>query len=465
MIHPPPNPWIKPGAAAPFRKNLFLNGFLSGCVFLIFTGLTMPVSAQPVQTLYPASGQLNPTDNNLLSARASAMGSAFVGVADDASAVLSNPAGLASLRWGEAFFVSDLGWQDAYQETLILGVPMGRWGGFGFAGSYLNFGPIEGRDSLGSPTANYSADWMMVQAGWGLGLDKQLSIGIGLHGILETIADTNYSFFAPDAGVLFMPARDLKLGLDYSAAGWGPSWGPLVATLKTGASWSGPLDKSLGLLLAVGDYYEINSLDYLQAGTEISYQSRYFVRAGYQAPLSENGYSGFWGYTFGAGLKLGEFTLDYAYIPSGNLGDINRFSLGYTFGGPPKVSPTPSPARERAVPKPVPPAAPPSQTPLGSKPAPSQAADPNIKFNLLADFTAQGEAQEAQGNHAQASVLFIRAIQQDPQNVTAWWDLGNIYFELGHKAYALQCYERVLILRPDDKAFRDWLGEYKAENP
>lgn len=85
------------------------------------------------QTTYPASSQTNSLDNNNEAARSAAMGSAFAGVADDASALFSNPAGLAFLRQGQLFLNSDLWLVGTFQETALVGLPVNGLGGFGFA--------------------------------------------------------------------------------------------------------------------------------------------------------------------------------------------------------------------------------------------------------------------------------------------------------------------------------------------
>lgn len=88
-----------------------------------------------------------------------------------------------------------------------------------------------------------------------------------------------------------------------------------------------------------------------------------------------------------------------------------------------------------------------------------------LKFDIPADFTSQGDQLEAQGQHADALRLYRQTVNQDPQNVTAWWDMGKVYGELGKRDYAIRCFEKVLELRPDNKALREWLDKYKAQQP
>jgi tetratricopeptide (TPR) repeat protein len=109
------------------------------------------------------------------------------------------------------------------------------------------------------------------------------------------------------------------------------------------------------------------------------------------------------------------------------------------------------------------------EKPVGKAPVTASGETPQdrltVKFNIPPDFVAQGEALEAQGHHAEAVRLFQKALQQDPQNLAAWRDMGDVYRLLRQNKYAVQCYERVLKLRPGDKVFEQWVRNYKAQNP
>ncbi|HJT24508.1 MAG TPA: hypothetical protein VJ873_08010, partial [bacterium] len=91
----------------------------------------LPASAPGGQTIYSAASQSNSLGNVNDAARSAAMGSAFTGVADDASALLSNPAGLGFLRQGQLFLNSDFWLVGTFQETALAGIPADDLGGFG----------------------------------------------------------------------------------------------------------------------------------------------------------------------------------------------------------------------------------------------------------------------------------------------------------------------------------------------
>jgi tetratricopeptide (TPR) repeat protein len=469
-----------------FAVSLLL--FCIGCLSL--------VRAQVSQTTSTPASQFNPLDNTNVPARVAAMGSAFVGVADGPSALFFNPAGLASQSHGEIALVSSLGWLDTFRETAVVGLPLARAGGMALSGSYFGYGSFVGRDEAGSLAPDYSADLLTFQAGWGIEFLPQLALGLGAAEWQQTIAGSSYSFLLPDLGVLWRPTESLKLGLDYANPVWGSWKGSLVSTLKAGASWEATLDSATRFLAAVGGSVESNSVDGLQAGVEVSYQSRFFLRAGYQTLLNGQGYGGF---SVGAGAALAGIVLDYAYSPYGDLGDTHRFSISYPFETSAPSNPALGSQAKGGTAKPAGetgsgtsgPASAPSNPGTGNAPGTAGATMPaapvtvfsagppsvrtpspdtgkkdqdrlTLRFDMPADFTSQGDAMAAQGRPSDAIDLYQQALQQDPHDILAWWGLGNVYYQTKQKADAVRCFQKVLELKPDNKSMEAWLEKYKS---
>jgi hypothetical protein len=55
------------------------------------------------------------------------------------------------------------------------------------------------------------------------------------------------------------------------------------------------------------------------------------VRVGYQNRSNSADLYGTTGLSVGAGLTFSKFSVDYAWMPYGLLGDTHRFSLSYRF--------------------------------------------------------------------------------------------------------------------------------------
>lgn len=446
------------------------------------------------------------------------MGSAFTGVADDASALFSNPAGLGFLGQGELFLNSDLWLVGTFQETALAGIPAGGAGGFGLAAQYLDYGSMEGRDSLGSLTANYGANRLGFQAGWGYEILRHLSVGVGLSALQTTLAGTGYTSFSSNFGVLWKGPAGFRLGASYVNAAWISPGGSSEEAVNLGASYAWVLDRTNRLLVAAGGTLEPGAVNYAQAGAEYSFQGLAFLRVGCQVPLSDQSVGGLADLTAGVGFRLSGFSLDYAFLPYGDLGAAHRVSLGYFFDdGKKQSSAAPRlPASQRnnlagpvgkssgltgytipgattgnmatnSLPSlPGLPSLPPANnTPAAlqapgavtvSGPAASQprAVSPaEAKDSLVVQFdlpdgsspTTTGADLEKEGKTKEAMAAYIAALKQNPNDAASWWALGNLYREQHQKTYAVQCFEQVLKLQPQNHPLADWLSKYRMSNP
>jgi len=564
---------MRPAVPGGFSRASSLHCRWDGWVVVLLMLLGASVSAQTTQTFYSPAGQLNSIDDSFFSARAIALGSAFTGVADDAGALSANPAGLAWLTRGEISLSTHLGAADTLLETLVVALPVEGRGSLGLAANYLDDGSMEGRDSLGALTSSYSANRIGFQAGWGGPINGNFSIGASLKAFQQSTAGIGSSSLTPEAGLLWNPLERLRIGLDYSASGWGSLAGSVDSFLKAGVSYRLQVDSTFEILGALDNSLELNSLDYLQGGIEAALQSRYFLRAGYRTPLGPTGYDGFSDFSFGAGICLAGFTLDYAFSPMGDLGNNHRFSLTYPFGGkeeepgPKTVSkvltgqgnkstekrtlvqagplglsqtssslgPPNGAGKSTGVSGAIPATTPGStvtpgslgsslsvsnpvadngtktgvmqnqtpgstgangqsvSTPSVSNPAVDNVTvaggsvtvfDPSrdaawsqplpdsqgntgeslhLQFVVPSDFKAQADAQASQGHWVEAGHLYLQALQQNDQDAEVWRALGNCYFRLRQKNYAISCFEKYLTLNPGDMALRAWLDQYKNQ--
>lgn len=65
-----------------------------------------------------------------------------------------------------------------------------------------------------------------------------------------------------------------------------------------------------------------------------------------------------------------------------------------------------------------------------------------------------GVQQETAKNYRDALSFFQVGLKADPLYSAAWKEMGNCYYSLGYKAYALQCYDRYIKLNPTDTQTR-----------
>jgi tetratricopeptide (TPR) repeat protein len=396
----------------------------------------------------PASSQANPLDNSNPFARASAMGSAFVGVADDASALLSNPAGLASLGRGELSLNSDFWLVNTFQESALAGMPLAPGSGLGLAFHYLDYGTFEGRDEMGSLAGSYTASRWSGTGGLGLEIVRGFSLGVGLQVDESTLAGTNSSAFIGQVGLLWISNSGFRIGADYNGLGLASSLGAIESNFEAGLSYPIRLSAHSQLLAAASGSFDSGGDNTLNAGMEYSLDRVLFLRTGYQQPLQDNALGGTSGLTAGIGFVLDDFHFDYAYLPYGDLGDSHRISVGYVWG------PEPAPASIPALTPPAP--------KLAAHPAPNSLT---VLFDIPSNAVAAGKKLEGEGKLRQASELYLQALRDDPKDISAWEALGELYDQANEKNYAARCFEKALQLEPSNQKLRDWLANYKAGKP
>ncbi len=281
--------------------------------------------------------------------RALGMGEAYVAVADDAAAVYYNPAGLAPAARGAAadpgagrqaafshsWHIQDMG----ISQAAFLARP---WGA---ALTYFSAGELEGRTAAGDPAGNFTASDIALSAGYGISRGG-LRAGAAVKYIGQKIKDKSAGAFAADIGVLYsLEAAPLTFGV--SAANLGTKVRfeeesfPLPLVLRAGAA----MRLAAGTLLAVQADLPNDAGTALRLGAEYCPAAALRLRLGYKTSSSSDrdallgrelggtgsGLAGLYGLFAGLGLVYGEFRLDYALTPYGELGNAHRFSFAFKY--------------------------------------------------------------------------------------------------------------------------------------
>ncbi len=271
--------------------------------------------------------------------RALGLGGAYVAVADDASAVIFNPAGLGLVQRKE-FQASQtdlfgFGFSEQYASLVLphwrLGTASLTWRSFGVDG-------LEARDERGFLLADDLEDRETeVMLGYGRPLlDGNLSVGGAFKVQHHALAGYTGSGFGLDLGVW---ARPLSLAGRESAFARGLALGlslrnvlepqiklqtdavPDPSAIRTGLAWSGDVSDGVRFLAAV-DLEKTSGMDSrLHAGTEVRLFDTLALRAG-----TADG-----SLTAGAGLEWHGIGADYQFEDN-PLGEIHRFGLALRFG-------------------------------------------------------------------------------------------------------------------------------------
>jgi hypothetical protein len=295
--------------------------------------------------------------------RATAMGSAYVSVANDVSAMYWNPAGIARIENFEASFsstkwIADLSFN--YAGTVV---PLGDFGTIGLNATFLTMDPIE-RTTTDFPDGTgefVDAGSYAFGLAYARNLTDQFSLGFNVKFINERLYHSNANGFALDVGALFLThLNGLKLGMsisDYGTKmqldgqdfqvqhdpypGISGNNGNINSTLSTDP-YDLPLLFRLGLsmdvlqgwassnlILSVDALHPSDDAEYINIGGEYVFSNLIALRAGYKGLFAKDSEQGL---NFGGGIRYDiggtRLEVDYSYISFGLLNSIHMFSVG-----------------------------------------------------------------------------------------------------------------------------------------
>lgn len=269
--------------------------------------------------------------------RALAMGGAFVATADDASAMIWNPAGLglvqqSELQAGQSASLG-LGFHESYASLVL---PSWRWGAAGVSLRYFGVEDIEERgernELLGS---NFSDTEVEIALGYGRRLGEAWNLGAALKLQRQSLAGLT------GAGV----GLDLGLGVRPALALGGPEWAnPLSVGLalrnaiepslrldqdnvsdpvsvRAGLAYRAPMGSLGGVLVGVDVEKSPAMSSRLHAGLEFRFRPAAALRVGSNGGLL----------TAGTGIQWRQLSLDYAFEDN-PIAPSHRVGLSFLFG-------------------------------------------------------------------------------------------------------------------------------------
>ena len=299
-------------------------------------------------------------------ARALGMGGAFVALANDASAMYWNPAGVSKLFQSEALFAHANWIADVNFNYGGVVVPLGDFGTGGVNLTSLSMGEME-RTTEEQPDGTgqmFSAGSFAVGLTYGKTLTDWFSIGFNVKYVNERIWNSSATGFALDVGTLFTtPFEGLLFGVSISNFGTkmhmtgddllvlkdiSPNNGnnsdvnanlstdyfDMPLTLRVGFAYQPIVDEDQVLTIAADWIHPNDNSENFNLGAEYSLFQRIFsLRAGYNGLGLQDGESQF---TFGGGLRyalVGNaiFKLDYAFERFGRLSNVHKFGVGVVF--------------------------------------------------------------------------------------------------------------------------------------
>jgi hypothetical protein len=308
------------------------------------------------------------------SARAAAMGSAYMMTGYDASAMFYNPACLGLMERKLDFLTTSTMYvADVQYYHLGLAGNLGQLGNLGLSMVYVDYGTIEGTKV--AETEQGYVDLGNIDIGamsLGLAYSRQINNKFTIGGQVKTVnqnlgwnfhldheeGDTNkvknrVSGLAYDFGTIFYPGwKSFRFGMsirnfssEYDFGEWSglpedeeeeedeaqPHEGrfelPLTFALGVAIDlmdFVGGMDNQ-SFLLAVDALHPRDFKERLHLGLEYWYHDLVAIRGGYKFNYDTEGL------TLGFGLKLAGFRIDYAYSSLKYFDALNRFTIAFGF--------------------------------------------------------------------------------------------------------------------------------------
>jgi hypothetical protein len=296
------------------------------------------------------------------------MGNAFVSIANDATALYWNVAGIANMTQNQLSAVHTDWIGETNYDYAGLVLPLGSFGALGFSFTSLSTGDMKVTTvELPEGTGEYfNSQDIAVGLSYGRKLTERFSIGVTAKYIQQKIWHMSASALAIDAGTLFrtdllggmvIGASISNFGTKLTLAGRDARKYYSVDVDKLGSndqipfnidldSWDIPMCFRIGvstnalktddmrLTVAVDALHPNDNYESVNVGAEFSYLESFYIRGGFNSLFLKDSEGGL---TLGVGINTkmlfssAEFTFDYAYRDFGRLNNVHTLSAGIRF--------------------------------------------------------------------------------------------------------------------------------------
>jgi long-subunit fatty acid transport protein len=273
-----------------------------------------------------------------VSARATAMGSAFTGLADDASSVFWNPGGLVNVKANEVS-LNHVAWAaDTKLSTAILAFnPRSIPGTFALSVRSFWMDPQLVRTAYNPEGTGETFDAGTTTFGLSYArfFTDKFSAGFTVNYLHMGLAETAVNTGSLDFGIMYrIGIKDLKLGMTIQNLGGNFTFDERESNLpvifKVGVSFNAFKNERQRLTPALEFQHPADNLERANAGLEYALNNMFFARAGYHINYDTDGVA----FGFGAALPTGETTriqADYSAVDMSALGYVHRFTVSVTY--------------------------------------------------------------------------------------------------------------------------------------
>ncbi|MCK4539324.1 MAG: PorV/PorQ family protein [Candidatus Krumholzibacteria bacterium] len=272
------------------------------------------------------------------SARAAGMGNAFTAVANDATAMYWNPAGLVEINRTQVT-LNNVVWPadiDVYFAGAVFTTPY-LPGTFGISARALTMDPQEERTIYMPQGTNrfFDAGDMSFGLSYAMYFTDKFSAGFSGHFIHMGLADKSVETMAFDFGLLYrIGIQGMKLGMMIQSLGGQIDFDDRSSKLPTLFRVGLSMDayrQGAHALLASGEFsHPSDNKERMNVGMEYAFNQFFFLRSGYNIDYDTQGLA--WGVGFRVDTsQTSDLGFDYAWEDLGYLGAAHRVTLNFSY--------------------------------------------------------------------------------------------------------------------------------------
>jgi hypothetical protein len=297
-------------------------------------------------------------------ARAMGMGGTYAAVANDASALYWNPAGLAWIPDVQIEATHNAWLLGSSHEFVGVVVPVpSMHSTLGLSFVTLGFGdqPVRTVDRPEGTGESYDARDMAIGLSYAYALTDRFAFGVTAKFITQRIWFESGSAFGIDLGIFYStPVKGLRLGISMSNFGtslkmsgnnlasttspdktvqtfdrapvsYETTAGSLPVLFRGGIAYEMPIGELGNALITADVNHPSNATESVNAGIELGFRNMFFIRGGYYGLFERDRVSGI---TLGAGLDWRDesqgfgIRVDYSWADWGILKDAQRITVG-----------------------------------------------------------------------------------------------------------------------------------------
>ncbi|MDZ7359222.1 MAG: PorV/PorQ family protein [candidate division KSB1 bacterium] len=271
-------------------------------------------------------------------ARPAAMGASFLAVSRDAHAIYYNPAGLATVprRTGAFGYLNHILDIQSFFGAYVH--PHAR-GSYGIAINYADYGEFTRINEFGEENGSFGANTLVAYLSYSRLRGERLMLGVNVKLIRAQLEKFSADGFAVDVGFIYQSGIMDNLTFAGGVFNLGKERSAFIKTKERL-----PLNFQFGIskkLAHLPLLYCLSLIKYqeeelrFRAGGEFTLSKGLLMRLGYDSVRSDQkvGTDGdrFAGLSFGLGLAVDDYTLDYSLSSFGEVGSLNRLSFSMTF--------------------------------------------------------------------------------------------------------------------------------------